>query len=210
MAEARGRRPGESSSRRAPAYRPSAAPFGVRPSELHGCFVLDPRVARDERGSFVKTFHAEAFLAHRLATGFVEQFYTVSGRGVLRGMHLQLPPHEHAKLVYCVAGTVLDVALDVRGGSPTYGRHLSIELSAEQPRALYLPPGIAHGFYTLSESATLVYNVTSVHAPGSDAGIRWDSFGFAWPGAAPTLSARDRALPALDEFDTPFVFPTRP
>jgi dTDP-4-dehydrorhamnose 3,5-epimerase len=185
----------------------AAAPLlTFHPAGLPGCVVVDPRDAKDERGRFVKLMHAPSFAERGMACDFVETFYTASRRGVLRGMHLQLPPHAHAKLVSCLVGTVLDVLLDLRVGSPTYGEHRAFELCDDQPRALYVAPGVAHGFYTLSEEATMVYLVTSVHAPTHDAGVRWDTFGMQWPDAEPVLSPRDRMLPPLDEFVSPFAF----
>jgi dTDP-4-dehydrorhamnose 3,5-epimerase len=186
------------------AYRPPAG-VAIRPAGLPGCFEIEPPGSADDRGRFVKPFHAPTFAAHGLASDFAEAFYTVSRRGALRGMHFQLPPHAHAKLVYCVAGAVLDVLLDLRAGSPSFGEHRVFELDGERPMALYLPPGVAHGFYATTE-ATLVYHVTTPHAPQYDAGVRWDSFGMVWPAQAPILSARDRSLPGVAEFTTPFAF----
>ena len=147
----------------------------------------------------------EWFSQHGLKTNFAEQYYSVSTRGTLRGFHFQLPPHAHAKMVYCTAGQVLDVAVDLRLQSPTYGQFVCIELSAEQGNIVYLDVGLAHGFYTRSETATLVYNVTSVYAPAYDAGIRWDSIGMPWPDLAPLVSDRDKGFPTLTEFQTPFI-----
>src|SRR5581483_7390979 len=141
-----------------------------------------------------------------LRTDFAEEYYTVSHVRVLRGLHFQVPPHDHAKLVYCAAGRVLDVALDLRVGSPAFGRHVRAELSAADGNALYLPPGLAHGFYVLEAPALMVYNQTSVYAREHDAGVRWDSAGIPWPDADPILSDRDRSFPALADFRTPFVF----
>jgi dTDP-4-dehydrorhamnose 3,5-epimerase len=186
------------------AYRPPGG-TALRAAGLPGCFEIEPLASADERGRFVKPFHAPTFAAHGLASDFAEAFYTVSRCGALRGMHFQLPPHAHAKLVYCVSGTILDVLLDLRVGSPTFGQHRVFELNGERPLALYLPPGVAHGFYATSE-ATLAYHVTTPHAPRHDGGVRWDSFGMAWPTRAPILSARDRVLPSVDEFASPFAF----
>lgn len=179
--------------------------FAVTPSALPGCVALQPRVLADARGRFVKTFHAEAFRALGLETAFVEQYYSHSQAGVVRGMHFQRPPAQHAKLVYCTAGEVFDVVLDLRVGSPTYGQAATFTLSAEQGNALYIPAGLAHGFCALVE-ATLVYNVTSVYAPEQDDGVRWDSIGVDWPVAAPLVSPRDALFPALADFASPFNY----
>ena len=160
----------------------------------------------DARGSFVKVFHAPAFAAHGLRSDFRETFYTVSGENVLRGMHFQLPPADHAKLVYCVSGSAMDVSLDLRTGSPAFGRFTVIELSADKHNGIYLPSGVAHGFHVREAPAVMVYHVTSEHSPALESGVRWDSFGAPWRTQSPLLSARDRALPRLEDFRTPFLF----
>ena len=175
-------------------------------TKLPGCFELRPRVLADDRGCFVKTFQRDWFESLGLRTDWAEQYYSVSQPGVVRGLHFQAPPHEHAKLIYCISGRVLDVALDLREGLPSYSQHIQIELSAEAANMLYLPPGFAHGFCTLDEPATLVYNVTSVYHSNSDTGIRWDTAGIDWPLVAPQLSERDRNFPALADFASPFAF----
>jgi dTDP-4-dehydrorhamnose 3,5-epimerase len=179
--------------------------FEKRETKIPGCFELQPIVRGDSRGKFVKTFHDEFFAENDLETNFREQYYSVSSAGVLRGLHFQLPPHGHSKVVYCTAGTILDVALDLRVGSPSYGDHISLELSADTGNMLYLPEGLAHGFYSVTE-ATLVYNVSTVYSPESDAGIMWNSIGMDWPNMEPELSERDTTFPAFSEFDSPFAF----
>jgi dTDP-4-dehydrorhamnose 3,5-epimerase len=154
----------------------------------------------------VKIFVEEVFAARGLATRFAEEFYTVSLCGVLRGLHLQLPPHDHDKIVYCTSGSVLDVVLDLRVGSPTFRRWEAVELTGETGTGLYIPRGVAHGFYALTDQAVMAYLVTTHHAPSHDAGVRWDSFGMPWPDGKPTLSARDAALPALKDFVSPFEY----
>ena len=171
---------------------------------LPGLVLLKPVTQFDSRGSFTKVFHASTFAALGLNTGFTESYYSTSSAGVLRGMHLQLPPHDHAKLVYVTAGRVLDVVVDLRAG-PTYGQHFSAELSAENRLLLYLPVGFAHGFYVTEGPATMVYLVTKEYAAASDTGIRWDSFGFVWPDASPIISARDAGLSMLENFSSPFT-----
>lgn len=135
-----------------------------------------------------------------------ETFYTVSQAGVLRGMHVQAPPAEHVKTIYCVAGRVLDVALDVRIGSPTYGEHAVVELAATLSNAVYLERGVAHGFYVLEGPATIAYAVSSEHEQSLDIGIAWNSFGMCWPDLTPTLSERDATLPSLSSFSSPFLY----
>jgi dTDP-4-dehydrorhamnose 3,5-epimerase len=176
---------------------------------LPGVVEVRPAVVRDRRGTFVKTFHRDLFAAHGLRTDFAEEYWSASQERVLRGLHLQCPPHDHAKLVYCAAGRVLDVALDLRAGSPTLGRHVRVELAATTGNCLYLPPGLAHGYYVLEGPAVVVYNQTSVYTRDHDTGIRWDSAGIPWPDRDPILSDRDRGLPTLADFRSPFTYAER-
>jgi dTDP-4-dehydrorhamnose 3,5-epimerase len=176
----------------------------VVPTPLAGCVRVIPRVVPDDRGMFVKTFQASAFAALGLGGDWREIYYSQSRRGVVRGLHFQLPPSDHDKLVYCVAGRVFDVAVDLRKGSPTYGRHASVEMDSTSWEMLYLPSGFAHGFASLTDDAVMAYVVGSEHDPERDAGIRWDSAGIPWPVDNPVVSARDQALPPLAEFDSPF------
>lgn len=188
----------------------SAPVFEVRETGLPGCLELLPPRQRDARGGFVKVFHRDAFAALGLETDYPEEYYSRSRQGVLRGLHFQTPPAEHTKLVFCVEGRVQDVALDLRAGSPTYGQHAVVELSAEAANAIYLPPGLAHGFCVLSDWATLVYKVSSQYSPEHDAGILWNSAGIDWAVDAPILSERDAGHPALAAFVAPFCFGTAP
>jgi len=165
---------------------------------------LTPSIFRDARGRFVKTWHPDLFSAHGIHMPIAEEFYSVSERDVIRGMHFQTPPHDHEKLVYCVAGKVLDVVLDLRSSSATYGRSWSWELSPDNGHIIYIPKGFGHGFLSLAHGSVMIYKTSTVHAPSHDTGVRWDSFGFAWPVAAPVISERDRQLPPLGEFKTPF------
>lgn len=178
--------------------------FTVQHSALAGCLELQPKVVEDLRGRFVKPFHADEFARLGLASAFCEQYYSHSHRGVIRGLHFQTPPHDHAKLVYCVAGEVLDVVVDIRQGSPTFGHVATFALSAAKGNAVYIAPGMAHGFCVLSEQATLIYNVTSAYSPAHDAGILWSSIELDWPVHDPVVSARDQQFPTLACFDTPF------
>lgn len=179
--------------------------FRIRKTEIDGFVELQATVATDDRGSFVKTFHKEAFAENGLPAAFAEQYYSCSKHRVLRGLHFQLPPHDHAKMVYCVVGEIMDVAVDLRVGSPTFGRHAAVTVSAALGNQVVLLSGLAHGFYVKSETAIVVYNVTTTYAPRHDTGIRWDSAGIAWPDAHPLLSPRDAALPPLSDFKSPFA-----
>lgn len=183
--------------------------MNVTSADMPGVYEIHPDHRKDSRGCFVKTFHKHLFAAHGLEVNWAEQYYSVSRKGVLRGLHFQLPPHDHAKMVYCVRGSVFDVVVDLRRGSPTYGKHVTFELSPDDANLVYIPHGCAHGFQVMSKEAILVYNVTTVYAAEHDAGIRWDSARVEWPLPNPILSPRDRSLPGLSEFKSPFVFVSR-
>jgi dTDP-4-dehydrorhamnose 3,5-epimerase len=171
---------------------------------LDGCVRVIPRVVEDDRGMFAKTFQASVFTALGLGSDWRETYYSRSRRGVIRGMHFQLPPADHDKVVVCVRGRVLDVAVDLRRDSPTFGQHACVELDDQSWHMLYLPPGFAHGFASLTDDSVMAYSVGSEYDPARDTGIRWDSAGIAWPFTEPIVSARDAALPALAEFASPF------
>jgi dTDP-4-dehydrorhamnose 3,5-epimerase len=179
----------------------------TRETEISGCYEIQPVLVKDDRGVFVKTIHCEEFHSRGLCADWREQYYSTSKKGVLRGLHFQIPPHDHVKLVYCVTGSVQDVVLDLRVGSPTYGKTVMLELSARKGNMIYLTKGLAHGFCTPNELATLVYNVSSFYKPEADKGVRWDSVGVNWPISSPLLSDRDRSFPAFDEFESPFDYP---
>jgi dTDP-4-dehydrorhamnose 3,5-epimerase len=171
---------------------------------IQGLYLIKPFQAEDNRGNFVKTFHAGEFGRHKLEDDFKESFYSESVKGCIRGMHFQTPPHDHAKLVFATQGSVLDVVLDLRKKSPTYRQFRTFQLDTVQKAMLYLPRGMAHGFCALSDMATLFYFTTSVHNKDHDTGIRYDSFGFNWPVENPILSNRDLAFERFEDFDTPF------
>lgn len=173
---------------------------------IPGCFNLRPRKFVDQRGSFVKSYHEDEFRRAGLCTTFPEAFYSKSCGGVVRGLHFMLPPVDQFKVVYCVHGRALDVILDLRRGSPTYGKHTTIVLDEMCGNIAYLSPGLAHGFCVEGSEAILAYRVSTVHSPAHDAGIRWDSAGIDWPVSAPILSDRDRLLPTLADFVSPFLY----
>ncbi len=176
----------------------------VLPTPLQGVYIIEQDIFKDKRGAFVKTFQRSFFTAHGLECDFCENYYTKSREDVIRGMHFQTPPHDHAKLVTVILGTIIDVIIDLRPSSPTFMQHTEIELSRENRRSIYIPRGCAHGFGTLSDVAIAYYMVTSEYAPEHDAGIRYDSFGYCWPITTPTVSDRDLAHPPLEQFVTPF------
>jgi dTDP-4-dehydrorhamnose 3,5-epimerase len=174
------------------------------PTEFEGLAVIQPKVFRDHRGSFVKTYHEKIFAELGFRFRPAEEFFSVSNKNVLRGMHFQVPPAAHAKLVYCLAGHVLDVAVDLRKNSKTFGKAFSRELNETNREMLFMPEGFAHGFHTLSDQATMCYVVSTVHSPEHDKGIAWNSFGFAWPLENPIVAERDAKFPAFRDFPSPF------
>ena len=176
----------------------------ITPGKIDGVRVLRPTAQCDRRGRFVKTMQEDAFSKHGIPTTFAEQYYSVSANNVLRGLHFQAPPHDHYKLVTCVEGEVFDVVVDLRKGSRTYGHHQSFELSGTGGDSVFVPSGCAHGFYVRSKLAIVLYNVSTLHVPSHDAGVRWDSVGASWPSTAPILSDRDAAFAAFAESNTPF------
>lgn len=180
--------------------------FGLKPSKLAGCFELQPKAFDDARGRFVKVFHEQAFAAQGLETNFAEEYYSISHKNVIRGLHFQLPPMDHVKMVYCVEGEVLDAVVDLRVGSPTYRQYALFELSAAQANSVYIPKGMAHGFCAVSARATMIYKVSTIYSPAHDAGVLWNSAGIPWPTTDVILSARDQGFPALENFVSPFSY----
>ncbi|HOO77706.1 MAG TPA: dTDP-4-dehydrorhamnose 3,5-epimerase [bacterium] len=176
-------------------------PFAFHPLELPGLVLVEPRTFGDRRGYFRETFERRAFSEAGLPADFVQDNCSFSRRGVLRGLHYQLAPRAQGKLVMALSGEIFDVGVDIRPGSPTYGRWRGVVLSEENGRLLYLPPGFAHGFCVLSETALVFYKVTADYAPELDRGIAWNDpvLGIEWPVERPVLSEKDRSLPLLDE-----------
>jgi dTDP-4-dehydrorhamnose 3,5-epimerase len=178
--------------------------FALKRSNLDGCCELQPKAFEDPRGRFVKVFHEQEFAAEGLEHNFVEEYYSISYKNVIRGMHFQLPPMDHVKLVYCVEGEVMDAVVDLRIDSPTYGQYALFELSASKANSIYIPKGMAHGFCARSDHAVMVYKVSSVYSPDHDAGVLWNSVDIPWPLQQPCISERDKSLPALSDFKSPF------
>jgi dTDP-4-dehydrorhamnose 3,5-epimerase len=176
----------------------------VRPSLLEGVAFIDFLRSQDDRGCFVKTFHADVLQQAGLPSVFRESFYSISRKNVIRGMHFQAPPADHAKLIFVTQGEILDVALDIRKTSPTYGMFATACLSAATNQAIFIEPGFAHGFAALQDNTMVMYLQTSVYDPDLDSGIHPLSCGIDWGIATPILSVRDVQLPPFRSFDTPF------
>lgn len=179
--------------------------FDIGDTAIDGVKTITSRRQADLRGTFTKLVHADTFAEHGLRSDFREVYYSSSKRNVIRGMHFQTPPHDHAKLVQCLAGGVIDVVVDVRRSSATFGSVLSFDLSVDWPTAVYIPAGCAHGFMATTDDALMLYSVTSVYSPPSDGGIRWDSIGFQWPCEEPIVSERDKSFAPLKDFLSPFA-----
>jgi dTDP-4-dehydrorhamnose 3,5-epimerase len=181
----------------------------VEQTEIYGLLVITPRKVGDDRGFFSETFNAGQLSAHGVASDWVQDNHVWSrARGVVRGLHFQAPPFAQAKLIRVTLGAIYDVVVDLRGGSPTYGRHFGVELSAENWKQLYIPAGFAHGYCTLTESSETLYKVSGVWNSASEAGLRWcdRDLGISWPisQSEALLSERDKTWPSFAEFVTPF------
>jgi dTDP-4-dehydrorhamnose 3,5-epimerase len=172
----------------------------VTATEIPGVVVIEPDVFRDPRGFFMETFHAGKFRSQGLPEIFVQDNQSRSSRGVLRGLHYQLQ-HPQGKLVRVLNGEVFDVAVDIRRGSPFFGRWAGLVLSDKNMKQIYIPPGFAHGFCVLSEQADVVYKCTDLYAPGDEYGIAWNdpAIGIEWPQVDYLLSDKDRRNPRLSE-----------
>jgi dTDP-4-dehydrorhamnose 3,5-epimerase len=168
--------------------------MNVRPTAIPDVLVVEPEVFRDDRGFFLESWHAGRYAARGVPAAFVQDNHSRSGRGVLRGLHYQLGEPQ-GKLVRVASGQVFDVAVDLRRSSPTFGRWVGEYLSADDHRQLWIPPGFAHGFYVVSDTADLLYKCTGFYAPAEEHTLRWDdpALAIAWPlgGAAPVLSRKD-------------------
>lgn len=174
----------------------------AKPLGLKGCYGASLATFSDVRGAFQKLFHEDTFSEYM--PGFLprEAYLSSSHKGVLRGMHFQLPPHDHGKVVICLSGAALDVIVDLREGAD-FGQTTSVELTPEGISCVLLPPGVGHGFYAHEDNTQLLYLVETVHSQQADAGVMWDSCGFDWPSSDPILSERDTKHPSLTEFVPP-------
>jgi dTDP-4-dehydrorhamnose 3,5-epimerase len=180
----------------------------VEETALPGVLVLTPRRFGDARGFFAETWNRRTFAAAGIEAEFVQDNHSLSeAAGTIRGLHFQAPPHAQAKLVRCGRGRLLDVAVDIRRGSPSYGRWVAEELSAGNGRQLWIPEGFAHGFLTLEPATEIVYKCTGYYAPEADGVVRWDSCGIDWRlSGEPVLSGKDAAAPPFAEFESPFAW----
>ncbi|MBB5047016.1 dTDP-4-dehydrorhamnose 3,5-epimerase [Rhodopseudomonas rhenobacensis] len=185
--------------------------MNIETLSISGLLLVTPKKHGDQRGFFSETFRADVFAAAGGDANFVQDNHVLSTqRGVVRGLHFQTPPHAQGKLVRCTRGAILDVAVDIRVGSPTYGQHVAAELSAENWRQLWVPPGFAHGYVTLEDNCEVIYKVTDYYAPDCDRGIAWDDPALAidWriPASDIILSDKDKKQPRLQDAAAAFHF----
>jgi len=184
--------------------------MNVIKTSIQGVFVIEPRIFEDSRGYFFESFSQREFDEKVGSITFVQDNESKSSYGVMRGLHFQRPPYSQSKLVRCVKGAVLDVAVDIRKGSPTYGQHVAVELTEENHLAIFIPKGFAHGFAVLSETAVFQYKCDEFYHPEADDGISIldSSLGIDWivPTEKAILSDKDRRHLLLNDFDSPFVF----
>ena len=178
-------------------------------TEIPDVYIIEPSVFGDTRGYFLESYNQKKFEEVVGKTSFVQDNESRSSKSVLRGLHFQKPPFEQAKLVRCIEGEVLDIAVDIRKNSKTYGQHIAVLLSGDNKRQLFVPRGFAHGFLVLSDTATFAYKVDNTYAPEFDAGIRWNDkeLNIKWgmEDSEVIISAKDAELPFLSEFESPFT-----
>ncbi|QNF28474.1 dTDP-4-dehydrorhamnose 3,5-epimerase [Metabacillus elymi] len=180
--------------------------FNIKKTKLPGCFEIIPDKFEDKRGTLIKVFHKDIFLEKHLEVEFAEEYYSISDKDVLRGLHFQLPPKDQVKLVSCISGEVFDVVVDLRLGSPTYGVFETFHLSAKKASMVYIPKGLAHGFYVCKEPAIMLCKTSTVFSPEYDHGIHWSSLDIPWPNKTPKISEKDSKLPIFNQFNSPFHF----
>jgi dTDP-4-dehydrorhamnose 3,5-epimerase len=185
-------------------------PFHFRHLEIPELLLIEPKVFRDARGLFMETYKCSDFVQQGIRDNFVQDNYSRSSRGVLRGLHYQKDPHAQGKLVQCLRGKIFDVAVDMRRNSPTFKRWVSAELSEENGFMLYVPPGFAHGFIVISDSADVMYKCTKEYSPENDRGIIWNDpdINIRWPVSNPLLSEKDMRHPLLKDADNNFEYPS--
>jgi dTDP-4-dehydrorhamnose 3,5-epimerase len=183
-------------------------PFQFGPLEIPEVILIEAKAFEDQRGFFLETYKQSQFRNRGIPQDFVQDNYSHSIKNVLRGLHYQKDPHAQGKLVSVIRGKIFDVAVDIRKGSPTFGRWVGVTLSADNRRMLYVPEGFAHGFCAMSDEADVVYKVTREYAPEDDRGIVWNdpTFGIKWPTDRPVLSPKDANLPLMRDADCNFNY----
>lgn len=176
----------------------------IESTSIDGLKVVHLDRINDIRGSFLKVFNEDFFKLNNMETDFRESYFSVSAKNVIRGMHFQIPPFDHVKLVYINQGAISDVVLDIRKGSPTYGRYFNFRMTQEIPVLLYIPKGCAHGFLSLEDNTIVSYLQSTVYNQTCDKGIKYDSFGVDWGIINPVLSSRDLTFPEFSQINYEF------
>lgn len=188
-------------------YRRKA--MNVIETKISGLLIIEPKVFGDERGFFVETYNEPRYKEMGISGNFVQDNLSKSKKGVLRGLHYQAPPFEQGKLVTVLSGAVLDVAVDIRHGSPTFGEYVSVELTAENKKQFWIPAGFAHGFVTLEDDTVFAYKCTNIYSPENDRGVKYDdpAIGIEWPDVGElTISEKDQNQPILQDITKEFVY----
>ena len=179
-------------------------PFEFKKTEIEGLIIVEPKVFGDNRGFFAETYKKSEFVKNGIDVEFVQDNHSKSSKGVLRGLHYQNVPYTQAKLVRCTNGKILDVAVDIRKNSKTFGKYVKVELSAENKKMFYIPEGFAHGFVVLSDEAELMYKTSKEYAPNADSGLYWadETINVDWGiDFIPILSEKDKNQPRLSEIN---------
>jgi dTDP-4-dehydrorhamnose 3,5-epimerase len=182
----------------------------VLQTEIEGLLIIEPKAFADDRGFFMETYNRDRYMQAGIVDVFLQDNVSVSKKGTLRGLHYQAPPFSQGKLVQVLRGAVLDVAVDIRFGSPTFGKYVSVELSAENKKQFWIPVGFAHGFVALEDDTLFSYKCTNVYSPECDRGVRWndEQIGIAWPFPESELliSEKDKVQPLLKDIAQEFVW----
>ncbi len=180
--------------------------FKINVTRIHGCYEIEFRQMADNRGTFTKTFHEILSRELNINTEVAEEYFSSSAKNVFRGMHFQVPPMAIDKTMFCVSGIVTDYVVDLRKGSPSYGQWASFELNAEKPKAVFVPSGLAHGFYVHSDNAVMQCKSSGTYNAETDVTLSYTSFDFADKITDPVLSDRDRDALNFRDFNNPFIF----
>lgn len=181
--------------------------MNIKFSNISGLMIIEPVCYSDNRGKFVKIYSDDLYKDAIGDLSFKESYFSISAKNVIRGMHFQVPPKDHDKILYVLKGSTIDVVVDLRNGSPSFGQYFSLELSDQNHFVLFIPKGCAHGFLSLQDDTCMIYNQTSCYSAEHDRGILYSSFGFEWKlDASPLISSRDKSFPALNDFISPFKF----
>jgi dTDP-4-dehydrorhamnose 3,5-epimerase len=177
----------------------------IKTTFINDLFLIDYKNFIDYRGEFVKTIHADTFNKFNMEYKYDESFFSISNENVIRGMHFQIPPYDHAKLVYVIKGEIIDVVLDLRIQSKTYGKYFFTCLNDTNRQGIYMGKGLAHGFLSLMPDTIVEYHTSTAHNPANETGIHFDSFGFDWKIKNPIVSERDLKFTSFHDFKSPFV-----